>query len=45
LIGETVGGTAGFLYYAQATYSWYDPKSFDDSQRAPGAFHQPRTMK
>lgn len=45
LIGETVGGTAGYLYYAQATYSWYDPKSFDDSQRAPGAFHQPRTMK
>ncbi|HEX5601781.1 MAG TPA: hypothetical protein VFX63_04490 [Pyrinomonadaceae bacterium] len=45
LIGETVSGTAGYLYYAQATYSWYDPKSFDDSQRAPGAFHQPRTMK
>lgn len=45
LIGETVGGTAGYLYYAQATYSWYDPKTFDESQRAPGAFHQPRTMK
>jgi hypothetical protein len=45
LIGETVGGTPGYLYYAQATYSWYDPKTFDDSQNAPGAFHKSRTMK
>lgn len=45
LIGETVAGTAGYLYYAQATYSWYDPKTFDDSQSAPGAFHKPRTMR
>lgn len=42
LIGETVAGTAGYLYYAQATYSWYDPKTFDDSQSAPGAFHKSR---
>ena len=45
LIGETVGGNAGYLYYAQATYSWYDPKTFDESQTAPGVFHKPRTMK
>ena len=45
LIGETVGGTPGYLYYAQATYSWYDPKTFDDSQSTPGAFHKSRTMK
>lgn len=45
LIGETVGGTPGYLYYAQATYSWYDPKTFDDTQSAPGVFHKPRTMK
>jgi hypothetical protein len=45
LIGETVGGTAGYLYYAQATYSWYDPKTFDPNAGAPGAFHKPRTMK
>jgi hypothetical protein len=45
LIGETVAGTAGYIYYAQATYSWYDPKSFDDTQSAPGAFHKPRTMR
>ncbi|HEU4836945.1 MAG TPA: hypothetical protein VFS90_21105 [Pyrinomonadaceae bacterium] len=43
LIGETVDGTAGYLYYAQATYSWYDPKTFDGSQTAPGVFHKPRT--
>jgi hypothetical protein len=45
LIGETVAGTPGYLYYAQATYSWYDPKSFDETQAAPGVFHKPRTMK
>jgi len=42
LIGETVAGTPGYLYFAQATYSWYDPKTFDDSQSAPGAFHKSR---
>jgi hypothetical protein len=45
LIGETVGGTPGYIYYAQATYSWYDPKTFDNSQSAPGVFHKPRTMR
>src|SRR5829696_696849 len=28
LIGETLQGTQGYLYYATATYSWYDPKTF-----------------
>ena len=45
LIGETVAGTPGYIYFAQATYSWYDPKTFDNSQSAPGVFHKPRTMK
>jgi hypothetical protein len=45
LIGETVEGTSGYLYYAQATYSWYDPKTFDPNAGAPGTFHKPRTMK
>jgi hypothetical protein len=45
LIGETVQGTPGYLYFAQATYSWYDPKTFDGSENAPGAFHKPRTMR
>jgi hypothetical protein len=45
LIGETLAGTPGYLYFAQATYSWYDPKTFDDTQGAPGAFHKPRTMR
>lgn len=45
LIGETVAGTPGYLYYSQATYSWYDPKTFDETQSAPGAFHKPRTMR
>jgi hypothetical protein len=45
LIGETVAGNSGYLYYAQATYSWYDPKTFDGTETAPGVFHKPRTMK
>jgi hypothetical protein len=45
LIGETVAGSSGYLYYAQATYSWYDPKTFDGTETAPGVFHKPRTMK
>ncbi len=28
LIGEVVRGTPGYLYYASATYAWYDPKTF-----------------
>lgn len=45
LIGETVGGTSGYLYFAQATYSWYDPRTFDGNENAPGVFHKPRTMR
>jgi hypothetical protein len=45
LIGETVAGNPGYLYYAQATYSWYDPKTFTGAETAPGVFHKPRTMR
>lgn len=43
LIGETVQGTQGFLYYAAATYSWYDPKTFSGAETPPGVFHKART--
>ena len=43
LIGETVQGTQGYLYYAGATYSWYDPKTFTGAETPPGVFHKPRT--
>jgi len=45
LISETVRGDAGYLYYAQATYSWYDPKTFKGTEETPGVFHKPRTMR
>jgi hypothetical protein len=45
LIGETVQGTQGYLYYSVSTYSWFDPKSFRDKQDAPGVFHKSRTMR
>ena len=43
LIGETLGGTPGYLYYAVSTYSWYDPKSFKQ-QAEGGPFHKGRPM-
>ena len=45
LIGETVQGTQGYLYYATSTYSWYDPKTYKGVEDAPGVFHKSRTMK
>jgi hypothetical protein len=45
LIGGTVQGTQGYLYYAAATYSWYDPKTFTGAEAPPGVFHKPRTMR
>ena len=45
LIGETVQGNPGYLYFAQATYSWYDPKTFTGAETTPGAFHKPHTMR
>jgi len=45
LIGETFQGSPGFIYYAAATYSWYDPKTFTGDEAPPGAFHKPRAMR
>jgi hypothetical protein len=40
VIGEVLEGTSGYLYYAGATYSWYDPKTFKgESER--GMVHMP----
>ncbi len=38
VIAEVLGGTSGYLYYAGATYSWYDPKSFKGEPQ-PGMVH------
>jgi len=32
LIGEVLQGRSGYLYFADATYSWYDPKTFKGEQ-------------
>jgi hypothetical protein len=42
LIGETVQGASGYLYFEAATYSWYDPRTFTGAEAPPGAFHKPR---
>jgi hypothetical protein len=42
LIGETIDGTHGFLYYATSNYSWYDPKTFKGDDSAAGVFHKTR---
>jgi hypothetical protein len=39
LIGETLKGSEGYLYYNAATYSWYDPKTFKGDAETPGVFH------
>ncbi|HEX3249020.1 MAG TPA: hypothetical protein VHS05_06315 [Pyrinomonadaceae bacterium] len=41
LIGETIDGTRGFLYYASSNYSWYDPKTYK-GEDVPGPFHRAR---
>jgi hypothetical protein len=38
LIAEILHGASGYLYYAYATYSWYDPKTFK-GEPDPRAFH------
>lgn len=43
LIGEVIDGKAGYLYYAEATYAWYDPKTFTgepEPRRGHGAPNQ-----
>ena len=45
LIGETVQGTQGYLYYAVSTYSWYDPKTFKGAPEPSGVFHKSRTIR
>jgi hypothetical protein len=42
LIGETINGNQGYLYYATSNYSWYDPKTFKGNESAPGPFHKTR---
>jgi len=39
LIGENLKGTEGYIYYSAATYSWYDPKSFNGETETSGVFH------
>lgn len=45
LIGETIQGTSGYLYYARATYSWYDPNTFKGDEPGSGVFHKSRTTR
>jgi len=39
LIGETLKGVEGYLYYSAASYSWYDPKTFAGEDETARAFH------
>lgn len=38
VVAEEVGGKSGYLYYGAASYSWYDPKTFN-GESEPRAFH------
>ncbi len=39
LVGETIEGKAGYLYYSDATYAWYDPKTFKGEVVQRGMVH------
>ena len=46
LIGETLNGNQGYIYYAVSTYAWYDPKTYKGDAPEPGMFHnKPKTMR
>jgi hypothetical protein len=45
LIGETIQGMPGYLYFAKSTYSWYDPNTFQPDEAPSGVFHKSRTMR
>jgi len=45
LIAGTLQGNPGYLYYASANYSWYDPKTFKGTEPPAGVFHKSRTMR
>jgi hypothetical protein len=34
VISQVVSGNVGYLYFAGATYSWYDPKTFQEENEA-----------
>ena len=39
VIGEMVRGNPGYLYYASASYRWFDPKNYKGEPQRRGAFH------
>ncbi len=45
LIGETLQGSQGYLYYASANYAWYDPKTFQGDTTPKGMVHARPTMR
>jgi hypothetical protein len=40
LIAENLQGISGYIYYASATYSWYDPNTFKPAEKLSGMVHQ-----
>lgn len=42
LIGETINGARGYIYYATSNYSWYDPKTYKEDDPSAGVFHRAR---
>jgi len=39
LIGETLHGTEGYLYFVASSYAWYDPKTYKPRPINTGMFH------
>ena len=45
LIVEKLQGTQGYLYYATATYAWYDPKTFKGETQQQRMVHGQRKLR
>ncbi|HEY6229637.1 MAG TPA: hypothetical protein VIW64_00105 [Pyrinomonadaceae bacterium] len=44
LLGESIGDKSGYFYFADATYAWYDPKTFN-GQPPPRRGHGDQKLK
>jgi len=42
LIGETIDGARGYLYFSTSNYAWYDPRTFKGDESTEGPFHRAR---
>jgi hypothetical protein len=45
VVGQEIGGNLRCIYYSGATYSWYDPKTFNEESEQRAVHMAPREIK